>query len=378
MKGSLKLGSIAGIEIGVHYTWIFIFGLITWSLAQGFFPQAYPGWSPTTYWATGVFAALLLFVSVLLHELGHSLVAQAKGIPVQGITLFIFGGVSGMEEDPEKPKTEFAVSIVGPLTSLALAGVFWGFTYVVPDQDSPIGAMLGYLAYINAILAGFNLIPGFPLDGGRVLRSILWWRTGNLTRASNIAGKIGQGFGWAFIGFGLFQLLSGNFLGGLWIAFIGWFLSSAAESARRETTMQERVTGISVGEVMDSSPATVSETVSLQELVQKLRMHRQRAMPVIRDNRIVGIVTASEIREVPQDQWLQTTAGDIATRDPLHTVSSNDDLNTAMKLLREHDLNQLLVVRGNELEGMLNRADVIHYLQLSQELGMKPKPRKSQ
>lgn len=378
MKRSWRLGSIDGTEIGVHYTWILIFALITWSLAQGFFPQAHPGWSTGAYWGTGVAVALLLFVSVLLHELGHSVVAQAKGMPVQGITLFIFGGVSRLEEEPEKPRTEFAMSIAGPLASLALAGVFWGLTYMVPDQDSSIGAMLGYLAYINAILAGFNLIPGFPLDGGRVLRSILWWRTGNLTRASDIGGRVGQGFGWAFIGFGMFQLLSGNFLGGLWIAFIGWFLSSAAGSSRRETTMQEQLTGISVGEVMDSSPATVRETTSLQGLVQELQTHHQRAAPVLRDSRVVGIVTTSEIGEVPQDQWSQTTAGDIATREPLYTVTSTDDLNTAMRLLRENDLNQLLVARGGQLEGMLDRADVIHYLQLSDELRIKPKPGKSQ
>ncbi|MFW6151149.1 MAG: site-2 protease family protein, partial [Chloroflexota bacterium] len=196
MKSSIRLGRIAGIEIGIHYTWIFIFILVSWSLAQGFFPQYYPGWDQVTYWLTGVIAALLLFVSVLLHELAHSLVAQARGMKVQSITLFIFGGVSNIEEEAEQPRIEFAMAIVGPVTSLALAGMFWALLQTAGDRQSPLAATLGYLALINVILGVFNLLPAFPLDGGRVLRSILWGRTGSLSRATNTAATVGRLFGW--------------------------------------------------------------------------------------------------------------------------------------------------------------------------------------
>jgi Zn-dependent protease len=199
MRSSLRLFRIAGIDIGVHYTWIFIFLLISWSLAQGFFPQQYPGWDTFSYWITGILAALVLFASVLLHELAHSLVARARGMPVNSITLFIFGGVSNLEEEPEKPRAEFAMAIVGPLTSLALAGIFWGLTQTVENQDSPLAAMLSYLALINLVLAVFNLMPGFPLDEGRVLRSILWGTTGSLRKATDIAATVGRLFGWGLI-----------------------------------------------------------------------------------------------------------------------------------------------------------------------------------
>ncbi len=210
LRGSFRLGRIFGIEIRIHYTWLLIFFLVAWSLAQGFFPETNPEWDTATYWITGIVASLLLFVSVLLHELAHSLVAQAQGIPVRSITLFIFGGVSRIEKEAEKPKAEFVMAIVGPLTSLALAGLFWGLLQIVQNSDSQLAAILLYLALINALLAAFNLLPGFPLDGGRILRSILWSTTGNLTKATNIAATVGRLLGWALIAFGVFQLFGGK------------------------------------------------------------------------------------------------------------------------------------------------------------------------
>ena len=374
MKGSLRLGRIAGIEIGIHYTWLLAFILITWSLAQGFFPQAYPGWGPGTYWITGILAALLLFVSVLLHELAHSLVAQARGLPVRSITLFIFGGVSNLKEEAKKPAIEFTMTIVGPLTSLALAVIFWGLSQLIDAPSSPAAAMLNYLWQINALLAAFNLLPGFPLDGGRVLRSILWGTTGNLVRATNIAATVGRFFGWALIAFGVFQLLQGNFLGGLWIAFIGWFLSSAADASRRDVTLREHLSGVPVREVMDPGTETVSPETSVEEVVRGafLQGHR-RAVPVGRDDRLVGIVTLTDVKELPQPKWAQTSVEEIMTRQPLYRVTPDDDLNSAMRLIAQHDINQVLVLREGRLVGLLNRADIIRHLQLSQELGIKPK-----
>ena len=269
MKNSLRLIRIAGIDIGVHYTWILIFVLLSWALAQGFFPQLYPEWDTRTCWLAGVVAALLLFGSVLLHELAHSLVAKARGIRVHSITLFLFGGVSSLEEEPERPIVEFAVSIVGPLTSLALAGICWGLLQLVENRQGMLAGILTYLALVNTVLAAFNLLPGFPLDGGRVLRSILWQRTGSLTRATNIAATVGRFMGWGLIALGLLQAFAGNW-GGLWLAFIGWFLSSSADASRRELSMREQLRGVRVREVMVPSPTTISPDTTVSALVSNV------------------------------------------------------------------------------------------------------------
>lgn len=371
MKSSLRLFRVAGIDIGIHYTWIFIFLLISWSLAQGFFPQQYPGWGTATYWITGILAGLVLFASVLLHELAHSLVARARGMSVDSITLFIFGGVSNLEEEPEKPKIEFVMAIVGPLTSLALSGVFWGLTQLVPEQDSPMAAMFGYLALINLILAIFNLLPGFPLDGGRVLRSIIWGATGSLRKATNIAATSGRIFGWGLIALGLFQLLGGNFLGGLWIAFIGWFLSGAADASRRDLTLREYLGGVKVKEVMSPVTETIGPDVLVDEVVWDIFSKQHgRALPVCQDGKLVGIITISDIKELPRGKWAETRVGQIMTREPLYAVSPEDNLQTAMKLIAQHDINQVLINQQGQCAGLLSRADIIRHLQFSRELGV--------
>jgi Zn-dependent protease/CBS domain-containing protein len=374
MKSSWRLMRIAGIDIGIHYTWILIFVLLSWSLAQGFFPQLYPGWETITYWITGVAAALLLFGSVLIHELAHSLVARARGMTVTSITLFIFGGVSNLEEEPEKPKIELAMSIVGPLASLALAGIFWGLLQLVGDQQSPLAATLAYLALINAILAGFNLLPGFPLDGGRVLRSILWYRTGSLVKATNIAATVGRFIGWGLIAFGLFQIFAGNFIGGIWFAFIGWFLSSSADASRREITLRDQLSGVRIKEVMTTNPTGIDPDTSVAELVSNIfRKQHGRAVPVCQNDQVLGIVTVTDVKELPQEKWEETAVKEIMTREPLYSVTPEDDLNTALRLITKHDINQILVLQNDKCSGLVSRSDILSHLQLSQELGLKHK-----
>ncbi len=371
MKSSFRLFRIAGIDIGIHYSWIFIFILISWLLAMGTFPQSYPGWDVTTYWITGILTALLLFVSVLLHELAHSLVARARGMAVNSITLFILGGVSNLEEEPKKPKIEFAMAIVGPLTSLVLAGIFWGLARTVPDKTTPLAAVLSYLALINLVLAVFNLLPGFPLDGGRVLRSILWGVTGSLSKATNVAAMGGRLLGWGLIAFGLFQLLSGAYLNGLWTAFIGWFLSSAADASQKELTLREHLTGIKVKDVMNPNPESISPDTPVERVVWDIfRKHHGRAVPVCQDGKLVGIVTITDIKELPRDKWTETTVSQIMTRNPLYTVSPEDSLQTAMNLIVHNDVNQVLVNHEGQCAGLLSRADIIGHLQFSQELGI--------
>jgi Zn-dependent protease/predicted transcriptional regulator len=301
-------------------------------------------------------------------------VAQARGITVNSITLFIFGGVSNLESEPEKPKVELVMSIVGPLSSLALAGIFWGLLQIVGDEQSPLAAIFSYLALINVILAVFNLLPGFPLDGGRVLRAILWDRTGSLVKATNIAATVGRFMGWGLIAFGLFWIFTGNFIGGLWFAFIGWFLSTSADASRREITLREHLSGVQVKEVMTANPVQISPDTSISELVSNVfRKQHGRAVPVCRNDQVMGIVTVTDVKELPQEKWGETAVEEIMTSEPLYSVTPEDDLNTALRLITKHDINQVLVLRDNECAGLVSRSDILTHLHLSQELGLKQK-----
>jgi Zn-dependent protease/CBS domain-containing protein len=372
MKASFRLFRIAGIDIGIHYSWLFIFILFAWSLAQGFFPQRYPGWNVSTYWIIGFISSLLLFISVLIHELAHSLVARSRGLPVSGITLFIFGGVSNLQEEPSKASVEFSMAIVGPLTSLILAGIFWGLLYTLSSRATPLGAVLYYLAFINALLAAFNILPGFPLDGGRVLRSILWGTMKDLAKATNIAAITGYILGWALVAYGVFSMFTGNFLGGLWIAFIGWFLSSAAESSRKQFNLREHLTGIKVKDVMKANPEIVNPDTTVDNVVRSIfYQDKGRAALVLKDDQLLGIITITDVKKLAHDEWAKTHVENIMTPAPLYSVSEEDDLSTAMKLIDQHDVNQITVSRAGKLVGLLSRADIIRFLQVSQELGIK-------
>ncbi|HTY81450.1 MAG TPA: site-2 protease family protein, partial [Dehalococcoidales bacterium] len=384
-----------GIDIGVHYTWLFIFILFSWALAAAVFPTQHPGWTTATYWIAGIVTTVVLFISVLLHELAHSLVAQSRGMKVSSITLFIFGGVSNLEEEPQTAWTEFSMAIVGPLTSAVLGGIFWGITFALTGhsisfadllngtyQNTALQAVIGYLGWINILLAIFNILPAFPLDGGRVLRSIIWGGSGNLVSSTNAASAVGQIFGWAFIILGIFMIfgftfgpLGGGLFGGLWIAFIGWFLQSAAGASRRELTLREHLSGIKVKEVMSTQPGSISPDTSVQDIVNNIfqRLHG-RAVPVCANDKVQGIVTIDDVKKVPRDQWSVTRAERIMTTSPLYTVKPEDGLNEAFKLIGQHNINQVLVTEDGKCMGMLSRADIIAHLQLHQDLGIGKKP----
>src|SRR5438876_3831545 len=266
MQGGLRLGTLAGIEIRIHYTWLFAFVLIAWSLAQGYFPISNAGLGAGTYWILGVVSALLLFGSVLVHELGHSLLAGARGLHVDSITLFIFGGVSSITKEASTARDEFLIAVIGPVTSLVLAGLFWLVGQVLP-AGTALSAVAAYLAFTNLLLGAFNIVPGFPLDGGRVLRSILWGTTGNMARATRIASYVGQGVAFLMIAWGLSRLLAGDVFGGLWTAFIGWFLNSGAEASRPQQTVRAVLDGVPVTTVMDTSPAVAGPSLSVHDFV---------------------------------------------------------------------------------------------------------------
>jgi Zn-dependent protease len=322
--------------------------------------------------------------------LAHSLVAKARGLAVSSITLFILGGVSNLTEEPEKPGVEFTMAIVGPLASLVLGIVFWilwyfmAHTWVLPvfSMNVPLSkqsmglAIIGFLAYANIALTIFNLLPGFPLDGGRVFRSILWGATGNLNKATNIATIVGRIFGWVFIALGIWVafFVSGGLLNGIWFIFIGWFLNSAADNSRREATLREHLTGVLVEQIMQKDIESVHPDTMVADLIQMIFVQEhKRAIPVTESDNLVGIVTVSDVKNLPQEKWQTTPVEQIMNKGTLYTVKPGDDLGRVMKLIAEHDLNQIPVMNQVKLVGMITRADVINYLHLSQELSLKGK-----
>ncbi len=377
MRSSLKLGRIAGIEIGIHYTWLLAFALVAWSLAEGFFPANYPGWTTATYWLAGIVAALALFASVLVHELSHSFVARARGQGVHSITLFIFGGVSNITGEMKGAADEFLISVVGPLTSFALAGLFWLLSGLPRDPTAPTTAVVDYLAFVNLLLGAFNLIPGFPLDGGRVFRSLVWAVTHDQRRATEIASYVGQAVGLGMVAWGLFRVLGQDVLGGLWTAFIGWFLNGAAESARHEEAMQRTLVGVPVEQIVDPEPPFVDEDLSIAQFVGEWVLRRgERAVLVGNPDRVEGIVTLTDIKEIPPEAWATTPLAAVMTRAPLRTVPRNADLVVALRLLGDGQLNQVPVVDGvGRTVGLLTRAALVRYLHLRDELHLGRPPR---
>jgi Zn-dependent protease/CBS domain-containing protein len=373
VESSFTIARIRGIPIGVHYTWLIAVFMITWSLAVGVFPSTHPGWSQAAYWIVGAVAALALFISVLLHELCHSIVAQARGLAVNSITLFIFGGVSNIARESEDPQDEFLIAVVGPLSSLLLGGIFWLVWQAIPGDTGPINALLYYLAQVNFTLALFNILPGFPLDGGRVLRAILWGSTGSMVRGTTIASVIGQILAFGFIGLGLWWLLNGEPVTGIWIGFIGWFLNSAAEATRRQVQLQEGFRGVRVADVMAPDPPVVSPALPVRELVDSHILRRGlRAIPVAQDGRIVGLVTLSDVKHLPESEWDRNSVGAIMTRPPLKTLKPTEPVTHALEMLVNQDVNQLMVVDDDgTLLGILSRGDVMRFLQMRGELGMR-------
>jgi Zn-dependent protease/CBS domain-containing protein len=377
MKNSITFGRVAGVEIGAHYSWLWVAALVSWSLAQGFYPGQYPGWGTPTYWTVGVISALALFASVIGHEMGHALVAMSRGIPVERITLFIFGGVAQIRKEAERPIDEFLVAIAGPVTSFLVAGVFWLVRgALVPAtigaaDTAPAGAVAGYLAFTNAALGGFNLLPGFPLDGGRILRAVVWGATGSMRRATQVASYVGQGIGFLLILFGITQALGGAPLNGVWIAVMGWFLSSAAAAARQTQAVQELLQGVPVAALMDRQPAVASPAMPLDEFVMRHVVQQgRRALPVVEGGRLIGLISITDVRAVPQPAWPTTAVGNVMTRAPLEVAAPDTPLEAALRQLVEGSYNQLPVVRDAELVGMLCRADVLRFIQARQTLGI--------
>ncbi|HTO60570.1 MAG TPA: site-2 protease family protein [Bradyrhizobium sp.] len=369
-RHTIPLGRILGIEIGLDYSWFVIFVLLTVMLATSYYPAEFKDWAPAIYWLTGAVTAVIFFLSVLLHELGHSVVALRYNIPVRNITLFMFGGIAQIGAEPPSAIAEFLIAIAGPLVSLALAILFYALQGAV-SGIAPLYGVAEYLAYINLALALFNLIPGYPLDGGRVFRAVMWAITGDMGRSTVIAGHVGRFFAMLFIFGGIWQMFHGNLGGGLWIALIGLFLDSAASVQIQQVIFRRLLAGHRVADVMSTNYATIPEDLTLQQLVDgHILGNGQRSFLVKRADSTVGLVTLHRIKEVPRENWATTTAAAIMLpREKLQCVDQGSELWSALQQMDRDGFNQMPVLRDGHVVGVLSRDDVISFLGRLEEFG---------
>ena len=372
MGRTLRIGRVLGVDIRLDYTWLIILVLIVWSLSTHYFPTTHPGWSVVIYWAMGLITALLFFGSVLAHELAHSLVSQAYGVDVRDITLFIFGGAARISEEPKSARGEFLMALAGPGVSLLVAGLFGQVWLVILPVSPQLHALAGWLAWINVGLAGFNLIPGFPLDGGRALRAIIWGVTGNLRRATQIAARLGQVVAAGFIFWGIWQILAGNWANGLWIAFIGWFLESAATASRQQVTFRDALAGHRAREVMMTDCPRIARDSPLDVLIDRVVLPSgRRCFPVMEDDRVLGLLTLHNVKQVPRAEWATTRAEEaMIPRDELKTVGPDDDLALVLERMATEDVNQFPVMENGNLLGMVARDSVLAFLRTRAELSL--------
>jgi len=375
MRSSIRLGKLFGIEIGLHYSWFLIALLITMSLGSQF-QASHAEWGTNVIWALSVLTALLFFITLLAHEMSHALVARGRGLTTKAITLFALGGVAQIEKEPEDAKTEFLVGIVGPLSSavigVASLGIAWAVGWHIrATPGTPLEAMFVWLGYINLSLAAFNMIPGYPLDGGRILRSILWLASRDAVRATERAATVGKVIALLFIALGIFQFFNGAGFGGLWIAFIGWFLLQAATASASSVALTAGLKGIKVSDVMTADCVTLDGNMNVEQFVENYLLRSGKRCFVVQQNgQVAGLVTAHEIKELERPRWPYTTLADIMrTLDELHTVAPTTPVMEALETMGRDDVNQLPVVSGNHLDGIITRANVLHFLQTRAELG---------
>jgi Zn-dependent protease len=365
--GGIRIGRIAGIDILIHPTWFLIFALLTWSLSEGLFLEEHPDWGRTASWAAGLATSLLLFGSLLMHEFSHCVIARQRGLEVKSITLFIFGGVSSLKGEPNEPADEFHIAIIGPITSFALAGLFAIAGLALWGTGADTAAF--YLAAINAVLGAFNLLPGFPLDGGRVLRAALWARSHSLEGATRIAAQTGSRMALILMGVGVVMILAGAFLSGIWFIVIGWFLRSQAEASYGQVVTRNVLEHTPVLAVLEPEYHAVHPGTSLDSLVNGYLLHySQRYYPVSADSGLAGLITITDLQKVPRRDWQSRTVADAMTpADRLHTLAPDDLLSRAADLIATNDINQLPVIDEGHLLGFVTRAGLMRMLQLREE-----------
>lgn len=377
MSDAFRIGRIAGIDIRIHWSWFAIFFLLIWWLAEGFYGREYKDWSTAEAWTAAVISAFLFFSSVLVHELSHSLVAKRLGLPVTSITLFIFGGVSSLGAEPASAGDEFKVAIVGPGTSFALGALFGLIALIAflsGAGDSQVGAIAQYLAIINVAVGIFNMLPGFPLDGGRVLRSALWAKADNLIKATRWAtmGSRAISFGLIALGALIALTVEGGVISGVWLIVIGWFLRNAAESSYQQLALRNALEGIKVREMVNRTFHAAPPDITLTQLVNEYMLfHSQRAVPIVAGEELLGLVSMSDLKRVPPEEWPATSAFRVMTpREKLFVVHPQEDLGRALEIMAGNDVHQVPVMEGRVFLGFVTRADVLRLVQIKSDLGM--------
>jgi Zn-dependent protease/CBS domain-containing protein len=365
MGATVRLFSVGKIPISVHASWLAVYALITWTLAIGYFPRAMPGIESVDAWVLGLIGASLLFVSVLVHELAHSLVATAHGLGVRGITLHIFGGVSELDDEPGTARAELLIAAVGPAASLAIAALLWGMREAGIARSGPAGAVVGYLVTVNVGIALFNLVPGFPLDGGRVLRAALWYVNGSIVRATYLASRVGVAVAFALIAFGVFHILAGSLVGGMWIALIGAFLQQAANSAYAQTAIMQTLGTLHVRDAMTTDVLSVGDAQTIAEAVDALWNRHVSTVPVLAAGRLVGILSVASLSAVDRERWMTTSVrGVMRSIEPAHIVHPHDPLPVALRQATRNGLGRVAVLDHDRLVGYLSIKDITHVLAL--------------
>ena len=368
---AIKLIKIAGIQVSFDYSWLLVFGLVLFSMSAGYFPRYYPGHDALTYWLAGAIATCFFFASVVIHELAHSLVAVSSGIQISEITLFIFGGVSKITAEPQDPVTELKVAIVGPLSSFALALIFWLAKGFFAGFDLPlITGIFSYLAWINLALGIFNLIPGFPLDGGRIFRALYWWKTGSLTRATRLAADLGKGFAVALMVLGGVQIFLGDLFGGIWFILIGMFLRGMSQRGYEEVVVRKSLEGVPVREIMTREVVTVQPDMTISQLVHDYFLHyTYGGFPVLADGRVVGVVSIAGVRQVPrQEQDVRKVAEVMEPVSDQLAIAGEVSLAEALSRMTQADQDRLLVMDQDRMIGLITRTTLLRFVQVKRLL----------
>ena len=362
----IPLLKLAGFQVGLDWSWLILAVLITWTLSSGVFPSYYPGLTPEAYWSMGVIAALGLFASIILHELAHAMVARRYGLPIRRITLFIFGGVADMEAEPDRPAVEFWVAIAGPIASFLVGLVCWLLLQAAGGVGAavPVAGVLAYLATINVILAAFNLVPAFPLDGGRILRAILWYWKGSLRWATRIASAIGGGFGLLLIVLGVWRVLIGDFVGGMWWFLIGLFVRFAAQASYQQVLVREGLRGVPVRRIMAADPVAVPPDITVAQLIDDyVYRHHHSMFPVVENGRLIGCVGMHDIKRQPRERWSATAVTEIMQPCSATTAISPDmDAMEVLTLMSRTQNTRLLVTEGDRLIGVVTLRDLMKFL----------------
>jgi Zn-dependent protease/CBS domain-containing protein len=370
MAGTFKLGRLLGIEIRLHWSWAFIFALVTFSFAEGVVRDAFPGWQAALRWPAGAVVGLVFFASLLAHEMAHSVVARRLGIPVSSITLFIFGGSSNLTKDPESARQEVEIAVVGPLTSFVMAAVFGAGYAVLVGTESDLSVIARDLAIFNVAIGVFNLIPAFPMDGGRLLRGLLKSSGRSNLDATRLATAVGEGFAVLFMAIGALALLFVDLVSGVWLLLIGNFMRGAAAESYQQVVLDKLIKNVPVSIVARGEVETVPPTLTLEELVHDYFLAgRGRCMPVVSGGELLGLIALSDVRKVPRESWpSRTVVGAMTPLQQLETVGASDDVAAVLEIMAAKRLNQVPVIDGRRLVGMVERSDVIAYIQTQQEL----------